>query len=615
MRAFFGVLWRGLDGLRRILHLILLLVIFGFIVGALSPSIPSLPAKAALVIAPQGEIVEQLSGDPIDRAIAEARGLGESETLLRDLTDSIRNAATDDRIQALVLDLDAMTGGGQPTLDELARAIDEFRNSDKKVIAHGIAMLQGQYYVAAHADEIYLDPFGLLVLEGYDRYRTYFRDALEKIGVDINLFRVGAYKSAAEPYVRQDMSSEDREESVAYLTSLWSSYQDAVGRARGLPAADIARYADTYPDAVVAASGDAPLVALNAKLITGILDATAVGQRVIELVGEDETTGSFQQVSLKDYRRVMRATESLKTESGPRVAVLVASGEILDGRQPAGMIGGESTAELVRKARLDDDIKALVLRIDSPGGSVIASEQIYREVKAFRESGRPVVVSMGDLAASGGYYIAAPADQIWASPATLTGSIGIFGVFPTVNRGLDKLGIAVDGVGTTPLSGEFRLDRPLGPAASKLFQATIERGYVEFLGRVADGRERPAEELDAVAQGRVWAGVDAKRVGLVDELGSFKQAVDAAARLAGLDDQDYMLDYIEPEMSWTQELLTSIEVRLLSSVARLVPATAGLWSVAGIISPATTPLQRELARWQRLKAPNHLYAYCFCGIE
>jgi protease-4 len=611
LRTFFGFVWRGLDGLRKVLHLVLLLVIFGFIAGALSPSIPRLPNRAALVIAPQGDIVEQLSGDPVERAVAEARGLGQSETLLRDLTDSIRHAAADKRVEALVLNLDSMSGGGQPTLDELARAIDEFKKSKKKVIAYGIGMLQDQYYVAAHADEIYVDPLGLVALEGYDRYRMYYKAALEKLGVDVNVFRVGAYKSAVEPYLRQGMSPEDREESTAYLAALWSNYQAAVARARGLQPAAIGAYAAGFPEAVAAADGDTAKVALDARLITGIKSSIEVEQRIVELVGEDEKSGSFTEISQQDYLRVMRAGETLKSEGHSRIGVLVASGEILDGEQPSGVIGGVSTAELVRKARLDDDIKALVLRIDSPGGSVIASEQIYRELRAFRASGRPIVVSMGDVAASGGYYIAAPADQIWASPATITGSIGIFGAFPTANRALDKIGVSVDGVGTTPLSGEFRLDRPLGAGAAKLFQATIEHGYAEFLARVAEGRKQPLAKIDAVAQGRVWAGADAKRVGLIDALGSFDDAVKSAAKLAKLDSGRYSLDFIEPDMSWTQELLTNIQVRALGVFARGMPAEPALVRVVR----RADPLARELERWSRFNAANHLYSYCFCSLE
>ncbi len=611
MRRFFGFLWRGLDGLRRVLHLILLLAIFGFIAGALRSTIPSLPTRAALVIAPEGEIVEQLSGDPLERALAEAQGAGRGETLLRDLTEAIEAAASDDRIQALVLELDGMTGGGQPTLQELSAAIAKFRASGKKVVASSVGFLQAQYFVAAHADEVYVDPLGFVLIEGYERYRNYYKAALEKLAVDVNVYRVGSYKSAVEPFLRQDMSAEDREASLAYLAALWDNYRTVVGRARGIEPEAIARYANEIGPLAVGAKGDLPAVALTAKLVTGIKSSIEVEARVSELVGKDEATGSFNAVSLDDYLRVVRAEQTLHRDKKARVGVIVASGEILDGDQPPGTIGGETVSALIRDARLDDEVRALVLRIDSPGGSVLASEQIHRELEAFKSTGRPLVVSMGDLAASGGYYIAAPADEIWASPATITGSIGIFALFPTLNRSLDKLGISVDGVGTTPLSGQFRLDRPVGPTAAQLLQSVIERGYDDFLRRVAAGRGKTRDEVDPIAQGRVWSGRDAQKVGLVDKLGGFADAVDSAARRAGLAEGQYRVDYLETELSWAEELALSLKARVFGAIVDDSPSLRQLLR----ISRAADPLEREVARWSRMRTPNQLFAYCFCEAQ
>jgi protease-4 len=605
---FFGAVWRGLDGLRRVLHLILLLVIFGFIVGALRSTIPRLPAEAALVIAPTGEIVEQLSGDPFERALAEAQGAGTSETLLRDLTEAIRAAAGDKRIRALVLDLNSMTGGGQPTLEEFARAVADFRKSGKPVIAHSVTFLQDQYLVAAHADEIYVDPLGLVILEGYERYRNYYKAALDKLGVDVNVFRVGSFKSAVEPFLRQDMSPEDREASLAYLGALWDNYRTVVAQARGLAPDAITRYANDIGATAVAARGDLPAAALAAKLVTGVKSSLEVEARVAEIVGLDKQGDSYNAVSMDDYLRVQRAEKKLKGDGKPRIGVIVASGEILDGDQPPGIIGGETVASLVRDARLNDNIRALVLRIDSPGGSVFASEQIHREIKAFKATGRPVIVSMGDLAASGGYYIAAPADEIWASPGTITGSIGIFALFPTLNRMLDKVGVSVDGVGTTPLSGELRLDRPVGAVAAQLVQSLIERGYADFLSRVAEGRNLKVEAVEPLAQGRVWSGRDAKANGLVDQLGGFDDAVAAAAARAELAEGSYHIDYLEKDLSWAEQLAMSFKVRVFQSLVEGSPSMQQALRVLRV----TDPLQREIARWERMQTPNHLYAYCFC---
>ena len=609
LRAILYGLWRGLDGLRKFLHLLMLLVVFGFVVGALRVSMPSVPAKAALLVAPEGTLVEQLSGDPFERALDEARGQGRSETLLWDLTDSIRAAAKDKRIAVLAVDLEKFEGAGQPTLEELARAIREFRAAGKKVVAYGTEFSQQRYYVAAQADEIYLDPLGFVLLDGYDRYRMFFKEALDKLGVDINVFRVGAFKSAVETYTRTDMSPEDREESRAYLNTLWSSYQDAMTRARKLPPEALSKYVASLSKTVPAAGGNAAQVALQAGLITGIKSRLEVERRLIDLVGEDDTTGSFKSVSASDYVRLAHAEKKSHAAGKARIGVIVAAGEILDGEQPPGTVGGDSTARLIRTARLDKQVRAVVVRVDSPGGSVLASEQIYRELLALRAAGKPVVVSMSDLAASGGYYISAPADEIWASPATLTGSIGIFAVIPTVEKTLGKIGVTVDGVGTTPLSGQLRLDRPLGEDARVLVQSEIERGYEEFLARVATGRKRTREQIDSIAQGRVWAGEDAKRIGLVDELGSFDDAVKAAARRAKL--ADYDVEFVEPQLSWAQELVLQVKTRAVRSLVSADEHTLSLSQVANRFDP----LRREVERLSHFSVPNRLYAYCFCTVQ
>jgi protease IV len=605
--SILNFLWRGLDGLRKFLHLILLLVLFGFLFGALRVSIPVVPHKAALVIAPEGEIVEQLSGDPIARAFEEARGQGKAETLLWDLTDAIRAAAKDDRIPVLVLDLEYFLGAGQPTLEELARAVNEFRASGKKVIAYGSLFLQDQYYLAAQSNELYLDPMGLVLLDGYDRYRMYFKEALEKLGVEVNVFRAGKFKSAVEVYVRDDMSPEEREEARAYLASLWSTYRTAVARARKLEPGTLENYAASLGPAAEAAKGDLAAVALKAGLVTALKSRLDVEKRLIELVGEDESEGSFQGVSHTDYVRTLRAEETLGRDGKSRIAIVVASGEILDGEQPPGTIGGESTSRLVRQARLDEGVRALVLRIDSPGGSMFASEQIYREILAVKAAGKPVLASMGDLAASGGYYIAAPADEIYASPATITGSIGVFAVIPTLGRTLDKLGVSVDGVGTTPLSGQLRIDRPLGEDVRTLLQSSVERSYEDFLARVASGRKKTRDQVDAVAQGRVWSGADALGIGLVDHLGSLDAAVKAAAKRAKL--TDYEIDFIEPELSWAQELALQVKSSLVRTVLQADGRTRELAHTLRRLGP----LQRELERMSRFAEPYRAYAYCFCA--
>jgi protease IV len=619
MSAIWGFIkgvWRGLDVLRRVLHLLLLLLIFGFVFGALRGSVPKLPYSAALFIQPKGEIVEQRSGDALEIAFNEARGEGDNETLLWDLTESIRGAAKDPRIGAIVLQTDNLSGAGQPTLMEVTAAMRDFRATGKKIVAYGTAFTQAQYFLAANADEVYLDPIGEVLIDGYDRYRQYFKGLLDKLAVDVHLFRVGQYKSAAEDLVRTDMSEQDRVESKVYLDALWANYKTEVAKARKLQPEVIEQYANGYIDAMRSNAGDSARIALEAGLVTALKTEQQVGARVVELVGmEDDSVEHYPVIDFQDYLRIHRATEQLKSPGKNRVGVVIASGNIVDGEQPPGTVGGLTAAALLREAREDDDIAAVVLRVDSPGGSVIASEQIYREVAAIKAAGKPIVISMGDLAASGGYYIAAPADEIIASPATLTGSIGIFAAIPTIDRSLSKLGVTVDGVGTTALSGKLRIDRPLDPLLRDYVQLSIERGYELFLSHVAAGRTKTRDQVHEVAQGRVWIGSDAKLHGLVDTLGGYDDAVKAAARRAKLPD-GYDVKRIQPKLSWAEQLAMQLRltgVRLSSSLFG-----SAIKSVETSLAPLA-PLAAVHSQWaqqiEALTTTGRPMAYCFCAVE
>ncbi|HUN27610.1 MAG TPA: signal peptide peptidase SppA [Steroidobacteraceae bacterium] len=602
-------LWRGLDGLRKFLHLLLLLLIFGFVVGALHVSVPRVPDSAVLLVRPQGELVEQLSGEPLERAVAEARGQGHAETLLWDLIDAIRGAAKDDRIKVMVLDLDQFDGAdGLPPLEELARAIRDFRASGKPVIAYASTYTRDQYFLAAQASEVDLDPEGYVLIDGYGQYPLYFKDLIDKLGIDVNVFRVGEYKSAVEPYTRASMSEPDRQQTSEFLGAVWSAYQTEATSARRIESDSIQQYIATLPSTVVAAHGAAAEVALKAGLVTRLETKAQLERRLIALVGEDESSSTFYSVTADDYARVVHA-DSARHREHARIGVIVASGEILDGTQPPGTIGGDSLVRLLREARLDDKIRAVVLRIDSPGGSVTASEQIYEELKTLEAAGKPVVVSMGSYAASGGYYISAPADEIWASAATITGSIGIFSVVPTIDRTLQKFGIGVDGVGTTPLSGELELTRPLNDAMRTFLQETVDHGYDVFVERVATGRHMTPASVDSIGQGHVWAGADAAHIGLVDHLGSFDDAVRAAARRAKV--KHYSVQFIQPELSWPESLALELD----SLGARVLLAAAPHSDAGAFIAARLDPLEHELAQLRRFSVPNRLYAYCFCTIR
>jgi protease IV len=606
LRGFFGLVWRILEGVRKVLHLVLLLVIFGFILAALHTSIPIVPRVAALIIAPQGELVEQLSGDPVRRAFGEASGRPAPETLLRDVTDAIAAAKSDSRIKLIVLDLDELDSSGLSKLQEIGAALRDFRASGKRVVSASDSLDQTQYYVAAQAGEVYLDPMGIVSIDGFSYYRMYYKDAIDKLGVDFNVFRAGTFKSYTDQFSRSDMAPSEREETSVWLEALWNAYVQDVTRARSLPPGALNEFVGEQPAALQAVNGDMAKMALQRGLVTALKSRRQVAEELKGLVGEDRDSHSFNSIGMNQYLAAVRAKHALKSKFDAKIGIVVASGEIFDGHRPPGSIGGESTADLLRQARYDNAVKGVVLRVDSPGGSEFASEIILREVQALRKAGKPVVVSMSTYAASGGYYISAAANQIFASPTTLTGSIGVFSFIPTFQRSLEKIGVKVDGIGTTPLAGELRIDRALGPATKQILQVSVDHAYAQFLRRVADGRKKTVEDIDKIAQGRVWAGVDAQRIGLVDHLGGLKDATDAAAKLAELG-KDYDVDYIEPELSLREELLMQIRSQALS-----------IGEMAGIIAPRSNvermldPLLEQVHSIAKLNDPRGLYAYCWC---
>ncbi len=606
LKGFFGLVWRILEGVRKVLHLVLLLVIFGFILAALHTSIPIVPRVAALIIAPQGELVEQLSGDPVRRAFGEASGRPAPETLLRDVTDAIAAAKSDSRIKLIVLDLDELDSSGLSKLQEIGAALRDFRASGKRVVSASDSLDQTQYYVAAQAGEVYLDPMGIVSIDGFSYYRMYYKDAIDKLGVDFNVFRAGTFKSYTDQFSRSDMAPSEREETSVWLEALWNAYVQDVTRARSLPPGALNEFVGEQPAALQAVNGDMAKMALQRGLVTALKSRRQVAEELKGLVGEDRDSHSFNSIGMNQYLAAVRAKHALKSKFDAKIGIVVASGEIFDGHRPPGSIGGESTADLLRQARYDNAVKGVVLRVDSPGGSEFASEIILREVQALRKAGKPVVVSMSTYAASGGYYISAAANQIFASPTTLTGSIGVFSFIPTFQRSLEKIGVKVDGIGTTPLAGELRIDRALGPATKQILQVSVDHAYAQFLRRVADGRKKTVEDIDKIAQGRVWAGVDAQRIGLVDHLGGLKDATDAAAKLAELG-KDYEVDYIEPELSLREELLMQIRSQALS-----------IGDMAGIIAPRSNvermldPLLEQVHSIAKLNDPRGLYAYCWC---
>lgn len=609
LATIFGFLWRALDALRKVLHLIVLLVIFAVILAALSPSIPVVPHEAALVVRPEGALVEQLAGDPLERAIAEIYGQNQPETLVRDVVDAIHAAKTDGRIKLLVLDLGSMAGGGIAKLEEVALAIRDFRSAGKTVIALGESYDQSQYYLAANADEIYLDPQGMVLIEGYGYFRNFLKGLIDKVAADVHVFRAGKFKSYTDQFSRSDMSDQEREESLAWLNAIWGQYQEAVTQARGLEAGAINAYVNELVPATREKRGDLAAVALDRGLVTGLKSRREVEEQLKTLVGEDEEEQTFVGIAHWDYLAATRP-EGPSQHTGDRIGVVVAAGQILDGDQPPGTIGSDSAVRLLRQALDDESIKAVVLRIDSPGGSMLASEVIRREIDALRAAGKPVIASMSSTAASGGYYIAMDADEIWANPATLTGSIGVFTVFPTLERTLGKIGVTIDGVGTTSLAEALRVDRTLKPEAGEILQLVVDNAYSIFIGHVASAREKSVEEIDAIAQGRVWAGKDAAQNGLVDKLGTYRDALNSAAERAGLG-KDYKVEYIEPPLGWRQTLARQTHVLAARAASAFVPEN----DVLAVARRVFSPIEAELVRLSRFADPRQAYYYCACSIE
>ena len=597
--------WGIIDSSRKVtFNLLFLFLAMGLLATLFSNDDPKIAKTTALVIEPKGKLVEQLTAKTVGSLIDEARGAGIVETLLKDVIDAIDAAKDDDRVQLLVLDLNSFSGAGLTKLQDMAEAITNFKTSGKKVIAISDFYGQEAYYLAAHADEVIMNDLGGIVIEGIGRHRMYYKEGIDRLGLDVNIFKVGTFKSAVEPFELNGMSEYAKEANENWLGDLWQIYLNDVTAARGLKPQSLNQYAQEFAKLVVQANGD--LSAVDFGLADQALSRVEAREYFIELVGENKETHSYNRVGLDDYLTTIKEDRFGRETKGNKVAVVVARGTILDGTQPAGTIGGDSTAALIRKARNDEEVKAIVLRVDSGGGSAFASEVIRRELEKARADGKPVIASMGSVAASGGFWISTSSDQIWAHPSTITGSIGIFGIFPTYQKPLAKyLGIRVDGVGTAPLAGGARMDRELPSEMGDAIQSVIERGYREFLQRVADSRGMTTEEVDKVAQGRVWSGSDAYKLGLVDNLGDLEDAIAAAAKLAELD-EDYVVSYIQQEEGFQDKFVREL--------------MAGAISASNQNSISISPLNRMLLKVQHAAAdfgalndPNH--AYVISNIE
>ena len=602
---FLRFCWKGLDQARRMAVNLLFLLLLAFAVAwLLDDDTPAVPKTTALVLAPYGSLVEELSDDSSEQAILALLDEKRPETLLRSLLKAIEYAKDDDRVQALVLDTDRMGRAGLSKLQTLRAAIDDFKASGKTVIATADYYSQTQYYLASAADEVYMHPMGLVMLPGYGSYRNYYKDALDKLEVDWHVYRVGEYKSAVEPYLRSDMSPEARESRERWLSVLWNAFAEDVERARSLDSGALDSYSSTFADLLAEHNGDAATAAVAAGLVDRLAYRDEVRQRLIELVGEDDDGKSFNRISHGSY---LRAVEKPQKRSDNEIAVVVARGSIADGSRSPGSVGGDSTARIIRQAREDERVKALVLRVDSPGGSAFASEIIRREVELTQAAGKPVVASFSSVAASGGYWISMSADEIWAQPTTITGSIGIYAMFPTYPRTLEKLGVHNDGVGTGPFAGTLRPDRELPEQAAQAMELMIQQGYMEFVEGVAAGRKKTVEEVDEIARGRVWAGTDALELGLVDQLGGLEEAIASAAENAELG-EDFRVQYLQQERDWRSRVLNWLVEAVVSRLGPIPSLHFLLDSKTGVVDDWI----EGFSSLEEFGDPNGFYAYCFC---
>lgn len=612
LRRFFGGIWRAISLVRHITFNLIFAILFIFIVVSIfsGDDKVEVPPSAALILNLSGDLVEEKRYvDPLDQVLNESMGSEEEEPeiLLTDLLKTIQAAKTDERIKAIVLDLSSFGRGSLDKLTMVGAALQDFKAAGKKVMATGDYYGQNQYFLASYADSINLNPMGTVLLEGFGSYPMYYKSALEKLKVTTHVFKVGTYKSAVEPFTRDTMSDEAKEANKAWLDELWASYKLQVAERRGFAVDNFDETILGLYQKLQAVNGDMTQYALDAKLVDSIKSREEFRQDMIALVGESEKH-SFNQIQFKDYQAQVVPPVQYDNPLTEKVAVVVARGTIIDGSAKAGTIGGDTTAALLRRARFDEKVKAVVLRIDSGGGSAFASEVIGQEIKLLKAAGKPVIASMGAVAASGGYWIAAPANEIWASPTTITGSIGIFGLFHTLENAMPVLGLNIDGVGTSELAGlssGLPLFKGLTTDMSGIFQLLINKGYDDFISMVAENRNMSKEAVDKVAQGRVWTGTKALEFGLVDKLGTFDDAIAAAAEKAGL--KQYDIKVMEQELTPTEQLLRDM---FASSTVQAILPDAKASAFSPLLKNIVTQINQDFKVLEQFNDPKGIYSVC-----
>ncbi|MBS3796776.1 MULTISPECIES: signal peptide peptidase SppA [unclassified Pseudoalteromonas] len=610
--------WDGINFSRRLVVNIIFIVLVILVIASITSDDGEImvPKGSVLNLNLNGYLVEQKRYvDPLDTALAQSMGAQDepAEILVDDVVDVINKAAKDERIEAMLLNVQNLGGAHINKLAAIAKAIDAFKAQGKPVIASGYYYTQSQYYLAAHADEINLHPYGGVSIEGFGVYPVYFKDALDKLKITQHVFRVGTFKSAVEPLIRNDMSQAAKEANKEWLSHLWQQYKDEVASLRGFEQTNFDETLDAYLAKLEKVDGNGAEYALKYGWVDALKNNQELRQQLIDLVGLDDEGNSFRQIGFNDYLATFKLPIAVDNPLTEKVAVIVAKGTIVDGHRKAGEIGGDSTAALLREARNDDRVKAVVLRIDSGGGSMFASELIRREVIALKEAGKPVVASMGSVAASGGYWIASAANEIWAAPSTITGSIGVFGTIMTFENSAAKLGVYSDGVGTTELKGSSVL-LGLNDKLAQAIQMSVENAYSRFLKVVSESRGLPVEEVDKIAQGRVWIATQAQELGLVDQLGDKQAAISAAAKLASLKHYDVKLieQPLSPQDIFIQNLFGNAMVQSL--VAKQAPHSASV-GAAMQFDNFVEQIEQQVSSLKAFNDPEGIYARCLvCAV-
>jgi protease-4 len=598
--GFFKAIFLSLAFLRALIFNLLFIALVVVIIYSLwSTEEVFLEDDTILKLSITGDVVEQpTQRDPFGGYGGRLLGVqGEPrETVLQDVLDGISQAESDPKISAILLDLKSMGRIGLNQMESIGQALSDFKRSNKPVISAGDYFSQNQYYLASHADSLFLNPMGGIDLHGFGLYRFYFKEALEKLRVDFHVFQVGSYKSALEPITRNSMSAEDRSQTRAWLSALWENYTADVAEQRSLRPEDIDNYINSIPSNLEKVGGDTAKLALSNGLVDELKTRQEVRAYLAQYAGS-AGDNDLNLVSLNAY--LSQPSLSISEENENQVGLIIAQGTIVTGESRPGTIGADTISALLRRAGENDRIKAVVLRVDSGGGSAFASELIRQEILALKEKGKPLLVSMGSFAASGGYWIAADADEIWASPNTLTGSIGIFMALPTFDTVLKQSGIHRDGVGTTNLAAGIDLSKPLSEELRKAIELNLQNGYDRFISLVAEGRDMERGEVEALAQGKVYAGEKAKEIGLVDELGSLDQAIAAAALKSGI--SEYSVNTLVPPLSWWDRLLFQIGAETRSWLQK----SSIYRSLIKSVEPALTALQTFLI----FPDPNGMYAH------